>query len=100
METAMKATAKGKVPNIDGYGIELLQTFWSELLGPLLRAISYSLKAGKLCNMAHDSYISFLPKKSNLNHISGWRGLNILTQTTNYILKWLMRDLNWLQLTL
>ena len=36
MEIAMKATAKGKVLGIDGYGIELLQAFWSELSGPLL----------------------------------------------------------------
>ena len=36
METAMKANAKGKVPGIDGYEIELLQAFWSELSGPLL----------------------------------------------------------------
>ena len=78
METAMKATAKGKVPSIDGYGIELLQAFWSELSGPLLQAINYSLKAGRLHNTACDSYICLLPKKSDLNHISSWRGLNIL----------------------
>ena len=57
METAMKAKAKGKVPGIDGYGIELLQAFWSEVSGPLLQVINYSLKAGKLHNMAQDRYI-------------------------------------------
>ena len=36
IETAMKATAKGNMPNIDGYGIELLQVFWSKLSGSLL----------------------------------------------------------------
>ena len=74
METAVKATAKGKLPRIDRYGIELLQASWSELSGPLLQGINYSLKAGKLHYMAHDSYISLLPKESDLNHISGWRG--------------------------
>ena len=77
METAIKVTDKEKVPNIDGYGIELLQAFWSELSGPLLQAINYSLKSGKLHNMACNSYISLSPTKSDLNHISSWRGLNI-----------------------
>ena len=72
----MKATAKGKVPSIDGYGIEHLQAFWSELSGPLLQAMNYSLKVGKLHKTVQDSYISLLPKKYDLNHISGWRGLN------------------------
>ena len=52
MENAMKATAKGKVTSIDGYRIELLQAFWSELSGTLLQAINYSVKAGKLHNTA------------------------------------------------
>ena len=39
--------------------------------------MNYSLKAGKLHNTAHDSYISLLPKKLDLNHIPGWRGFNI-----------------------
>ena len=43
MVNAMKAINKGKVPGIDGYGIELLQAFWGELSGPLL---------GKLHNTA------------------------------------------------
>ena len=82
METVLKATAKGKVPGIDRYGIKLLQAFWSKLSGPLLQVINYSLKAGKLHNTAQDSYIYLLPKKSDLNHISGWRGLNIFN--SNY----------------
>ena len=36
METAMKVTAKEKVSSIEGYGIKLLQAFWSELSGQLL----------------------------------------------------------------
>ena len=86
MKTPMKATAKGKVPDIDGYGIELLQALSSELPGSLLQAINHSLKAGKLHNMLC-RFLILLVKSWRIVVISGtvhW----LLLKTSFHPLLW------------
>ena len=76
---SLKSMEHNKTPGTDGLPAEFYKTFWSDINEPLVNALNYSYKIGKLSVTQKRGIIKLIPKKdTELYFIQNWRPLSLL----------------------
>ena len=85
---AIKNTANGKSPGLDGLPIEFYKVFWVDIKKYLLNSINHSYQQGELSISQKQGIISLIPKKDkNPLHLKNWRPLTLLNADYKIIAK-------------
>ena len=85
---AIKNTANGKAPGLDGLPIEFYKVFWLDIKEYFLGSINYSYQQGELSISQKQGIISLIPKKDkNPLHLKNWRPLTLLNADYKIIAK-------------
>ena len=76
---AIKTTANGKAPGLDGLPIEFYKVFWVDIKEYFINSINHSYEQGQLSISQKQGIISLIPKKDkNPLHLKNWRPLTLL----------------------
>jgi len=76
---AAKQLPSNRSPGPDGIPAEFYREFWPELGPLLLRATNEAFEAGLLPTSQRTGYITLIPKKGDLQDLSNWRPITLLT---------------------
>ena len=87
LTTAVKSTANGKTPGLDGLPKEFYSTFW-DVLGPvLLDVLNASLRNGRLPTSCRQGVLCLLHKKGDPTLLKNKRPLTMITADTKILAK-------------
>lgn len=76
---ALKATANGKSPGIDGFSVEFLKFFWADIGVYVLRSINRAYQTATMSISHRRGVITCIPKSDkNRCYLKNWRPISLL----------------------
>lgn len=77
---ALKATKNGKSPGLDGFSVDFLKLFWSELGIFILRSINEAYSTGSMSISQRRAVITCIPKgNKDRTNLKNWRPISLLS---------------------